>query len=84
MIIGFWQSCGNFGNVAGALLTSFLTSTIVLEWEMTFLLIGQLCLILAIVNCFILVVHPEEKGIVIEEIDDKMNMHEEMLRRHTL
>ena len=39
-IIGFWQSCGNFGNVAGALLTSFLTSSIKLEWEITYLVIG--------------------------------------------
>ena len=31
-----------------------------------------------------LVVHPEEKGIVIQEIDEGMNKAEEMLRRHTL
>jgi sugar phosphate permease len=39
-IIGFWQSCGNFGNVAGALVTSFLTSTVGLKWEMTYLMLG--------------------------------------------
>lgn len=83
-IIGFWQSCGNFGNVAGALLTSFLTSTIRLEWEYTYLFIGQLCFLFAIINIFALIVHPEERGIQIEEFDDKMNQHEEMLRRHTL
>jgi hypothetical protein len=29
-------------------------------------------------------VHPEEKGIVIPEIDDNTSKNEEMLRRHTL
>ena len=27
-LIGVWQSCGNFGNIIGALLTSFLTQTV--------------------------------------------------------
>ena len=69
--------------MAGALLTSFLTSSIGLQWEYTYLIIGQMCFVIALVNLLALVVHPEEKGIRILEIDDKMNQHEEMLRRHT-
>lgn len=30
--IGLWQSSANFGNVGGALLTSFLTATVGLGW----------------------------------------------------
>ena len=39
-MIGLWASSNNFGNVGGALLTSVLTSTVGLSWEMTFLFIG--------------------------------------------
>ena len=83
-IIGFWQSCGNFGNVAGALITSFFTSTLKMRWEETYLIIGLFCSGIAIVNTFLLVVHPEERGIIIEEIDERMSMNEDRLRRETL
>lgn len=83
-IIGFWQSCGNFGNVTGALITSFLTSTLLLDWEYAYMYVGFTCVGMAVVNFFMLVVHPEENGIVIHEIDDQTNKNEEMLRRHTL
>jgi sugar phosphate permease len=83
-LIGFWQSCANFGNVAGALLTSFFTSTIGMTWELTYLVMGCFCLGIAIINAFLLVVHPEERGIVIEEIDRRMSNVEEKLRRESL
>ncbi len=51
-------------------MTSFLTSTMLLKWEITYLLIGLLCLIIAIVNLFMLVVHPEEKNLHIDELDE--------------
>jgi len=82
-IIGFWQSCGNFGNVTGALAASFLTSTVRLQWEYTYMFIGFACFIMAIINYFMLIVEPKEKGIVIHEIDEKTNLNEEMLRRYT-
>jgi sugar phosphate permease len=78
-IIGFWQSCGNFGNIAGALITSFFTSTVGMSWEGTYLIMGSFCLGIAVVNVFMLVVHPEDKGLVIEEIDEQMKKNEEML-----
>lgn len=62
-IIGMWASCGNFGNVTGALLTSFLTSTVLFKWEVTYLVIGQLCLVMAIINIGFLVVHPEDRDL---------------------
>jgi sugar phosphate permease len=83
-LIGFWQSCANFGNVAGALLTSFFTSTIGMTWELTYLVMGFFCLGIAIINAFLLVVHPEERGIVIEEMDRRMSNVEEKLRRESL
>ena len=46
--------------------------------------IGFSCFGMALINCFMLIVHPEEKSIVIPEIDDKTIKNEEMLRRHTL
>jgi hypothetical protein len=54
-----------------------------IEWEYAYMIIGQSCLIIIIINIFALVVHPEERGIIIEELDDKMFKHEEMLRKHT-
>jgi hypothetical protein len=32
----------------------------------------------------LLIVHPEDRGIVIDEIDEEMSKKEEILRRHTL
>jgi len=40
-----------------------------LKWELTYFIVGQFCIIIAIVNVFFLVVHPEDKGIEIDEID---------------
>jgi hypothetical protein len=45
--------------------------------------IGFACFIMAIINYFMLIVEPKEKGIVIHEIDEKTNLNEEMLRRYT-
>jgi sugar phosphate permease len=55
-----------------------------LRWEMTYLMIGQCCLLIALVNLFLLEVHPEDKGIIIEEIDEGMNRNEELLRKHNI
>lgn len=82
VIYGFWQSSGNFGNVLGALLTSFLTATVLLTWQWAYLVMGQFCLVVAVVNAVFLIVHPEERGIVIEELDEKMSKKEAMLSRH--
>ena len=46
--------------------------------------VGFSCIGMAVINFFLLVVHPEEKNIIIPEIDDKTSKNEEMLRRHTL
>ena len=45
---------------------------------------GQLCLFIAIVNIFVLVVHPEERDLVIDEIDSKMIENEDLLQRHSV
>ena len=37
-----------------------------------------------LVNLFLLEVHPEDKGIIIEEIDEGMNRNEELLRKHNI
>ena len=50
-----------------------------MNWSMTYLLVGQFCLLIAVINIFFLVVHPEEKGIIIEEIDEQMSKNEELL-----
>lgn len=39
-IVGFWQSCGNFGNIVGAILTSFFTSTLLMNWQMSYLYVS--------------------------------------------
>jgi sugar phosphate permease len=78
-LIGLWASSTNFGNIIGALLTSFFTSTLVLNWQTSYLLIGLLCFVNAIIMIFSLIVHPEEKGIIIEEIDEKLSETERLL-----
>ena len=83
-LIGVWQSCSNAGNVLGAIITSFLTSTVGFSWEITYMVVGFFCLVIALFNMWLLVVHPEEKGIVIEEIDRKMSIAEDQLRRESL
>lgn len=83
-LIGVWQSCSNAGNVIGAIITSFLTSTVGFSWEITYMVVGSFCLVIALVNAWLMVVHPEEKGIVIEEIDRRMSIAEDQLRRESL
>jgi sugar phosphate permease len=61
-----------------------MTSSIGLKWEMTYMYMGQLCFAMAIINSFFLIVHPEEKGLVVEEIDETMQKHEEMLRKSSI
>lgn len=55
-----------------------------LNWELTYFIVGQFCAVIAIVNIFLLVVHPEERDIEINEIDDQMSKDEELLMRHTI
>jgi hypothetical protein len=46
-----------------------LTSSLGFEWYRSYATISFFCTFFAMLNWFILVVHPEEKGILIEELD---------------
>lgn len=78
-LIGLWCSCPNAGNIGGALITSFLTSTLLLNWRWAYMIVSWFCLLMALVNVFGLIVHPSERGLVIEEIDDQLNETERLL-----
>lgn len=77
-IVGLWCSSGNAGNIGGALLTSFFTSTLLFNWKIAFMFVSWFCIGIALINCFVITVHPHEKGIYIEEIDDKLNETERL------
>jgi sugar phosphate permease len=83
-LIGLWSSSGNFGNIVGAIMTSFFTSTLAFNWEYAYVLVGTFCFIFAILNSCLLVVHPEDKGIVIQELDDQLNETERLLEQESL
>lgn len=68
-LMGLWQSSYNTGNVAGAIVTSFLTSTVGMQWELSYMVSGGFCIVMAFVNMWALISHPDIRGIDIEEID---------------
>lgn len=78
-LIGLWSSSGNMGNVLGALMTSLFTSTCGLRWNIAFILVGTFCFLISMVNMCLLVVHPVEKDIVIDELDEHQNETERLL-----
>lgn len=78
-MIGLFCSNANTGNIGGAVLTSFLTSTLLLDWRLSFMIVGLLCAVMAVINGFFLIVHPQEKGILIEEYDEQLNETERLL-----
>jgi OPA family glycerol-3-phosphate transporter-like MFS transporter 1/2 len=78
---GMWSSCSSMGNIFGYLLTSFFTETLEMEWYSAYAMIGLFCTVTAIFNGFLCVVHPEEAGVNIEEIDHSIKESESFLLR---
>ena len=78
-LIGIWSTSGNAGNVIGSLLTSVCTSSLGYSWHVTYPIIGFFCLIIAIFNWILLVPHPSERDIIIDEYDERMNETERLL-----
>lgn len=70
ILIGLFCSSGNAGNIGGAIATSFLTSTMLFNWRITFIIVSGFCTFAALLNFLFLIVHPEEKGITIDEYDE--------------
>lgn len=66
--MGVWASTPNMGNIIGALLTSFLTSSLNFKWFSAYGTIGFFCTLFVIIDYFFLIVHPKEKNIIIEEL----------------
>ncbi|TNV80079.1 hypothetical protein FGO68_gene6337 [Halteria grandinella] len=83
-LMGLWQSSYNTGNVAGAIVTSFLTSTVGMQWELSYMVSGGFCIVMAFVNMWALISHPDLRGIDIEEIDKSMSATEEIIRRSSI
>ena len=82
--MGLWQSSYNTGNVAGAVVTSFLTSTVGIQWELFYMVSGGLCIVMAFINMCAIVSHPDLRGIDIEEMDEQMTEKEEIIRKSTV
>lgn len=70
------------GNIIGYLLTSFFTATLNMEWYSAYALIGFFCTISAIINALICVVHPEDAGVNIKEIDLTIKESETLLVKY--
>ena len=68
-LIGVWSTSGSSGNILGALLTSFCTSSLHLSWNHTFIVIGLFCFFQAVINWFLIIEHPASKNITVEELD---------------
>ena len=69
-LIGLFCSSSNTGNIGGAVLTSVLTSSLLMDWKSSYMIVGSLCAVIALINLLFLIVHPQEKGILIEEFDE--------------
>jgi hypothetical protein len=46
------------------------------------MLVGMLVLLIAILDIFFVIVYPEERGIVIDEMDNKLNETERLLSQN--
>ena len=58
VLIGLFCSSSNTGNIGGAVLTSFFTATLLLDWKMAYMIVGLLCTLMALINLCFLIVHP--------------------------
>jgi len=57
-LIGLWCSCPNAGNIGGAIITSFLTSTMMYNWRWAYMIVSWFCIMIAVINIFAIIVHP--------------------------
>lgn len=66
MLIGFWASNANTGDIIGAQIYKA-TTTSADKWGNGLLIIGAITIVMGIINLIFLVEYPATKGIVIEE-----------------
>lgn len=78
-IVGLWSSSSNGGNVVGSFLTSIFLQSAGLSWYYAYMLCGITPFLLSILNLFLLVNHPKDKGLHVQEIDPELVEAEKLL-----
>ena len=66
-MIGIWATNPSVGDIFGQQVYSMFTSTSVENWGYTFILLGFVIEVVAIINLLCLVEYPLQKGIEIKE-----------------
>jgi sugar phosphate permease len=68
---GLWASTGATGNIIGAVVTSVCTSSFNFEWYSAYSLMASFSLLMVIINVFLMISHPEQIDLHIEEFDNE-------------
>jgi len=75
-LIGVWATNPSVGDIFGQQIYSIFTSTSVENWGYTFILLGFVIEVVAIINLLCLVEYPLQKGIEIREQANILNPSE--------
>jgi OPA family glycerol-3-phosphate transporter-like MFS transporter 3 len=70
-IVGLWSTCNSAGNTIGIQLAAVLLKVFNDDWPWLFVIVAILVLTFASIMWFFLVPHPNDIGIVVEEMNEK-------------
>ncbi len=71
LIVGFWATCNNFGNIIGIQLAAGLMNVFGTHWEYLMITVSILTGLTTLMIFFFLIPEPGEVGVTIEEYDEK-------------
>ena len=69
LLIGFWSTNRNFGNIIGSYLATGLHSGAGLRWTVAFMIMGGIVFIMGILNLLFLKSDPSEVGLTVDEFE---------------
>ena len=67
LVIGFWATCNNLGNIVGIQLSAFLLDAFNGSWPSLLLTIAITVFVWSIIIFFFLVAEPSQLGLVVQE-----------------
>jgi len=69
-VMGVWSACGSTGNIFGAQISNLVLYVFGLNWRWCLIFTAGFVAVVGVVDYFVLVVHPEEVGLVMEEEEE--------------
>jgi len=72
LIVGFWATCNNFGNIVGIQIAAGLMSAFGDHWEYLMITISVAVALATLVIFFFLVPDPADAGVIVDEYTEKL------------